>query len=387
MELPGPDLPDTPPDIPVREGARLRGYRTADPADHRDDVDAVLAMASEEVFARWTTVPVPYRREHAERFVREVVPAGWASGRDLTWALEVDGEHAGTVSLRPADDGGAEVGYGLDVRHRGRGHLAAALRALLPWAAARGVAVVRWQAHVGNWPSRRCAWAAGIRVEGVVRRRSAQRGELHDAWVGTWCAGDPTEPATPWLEVPRVELPSAGAVLRPWADDDVPRVVQACTDPTTRRWLTQLPEPYGPEQARAFVEGLRADAAQGHAVGWCVADAASGTALASTTLFGLGQGGRPAEVGYWAHPDARGRGVVTAALRAAARHALLPADVGGLGLPAVLVRAEPGNAASVAVARRARMHPAGWDLAPDGEGRPPVRLDRFLLTASDLDGA
>ena len=277
------------------------------------------------------------------------------------------------------------AGFGLDARHRGRGVLSASLRTLLPWAAEHGCEAVRWSAHVGNWASRRVAWATGFRVEGTVRRAEVQRGELRDCWVGTWCAGDPTGPATTWLDVPRVDL--GDVVLRPWDDRDAPRVVEACTDPLTRRWLPQLPTPYGPEQAAAFVDDMRLGAAEGRTVGWCAADARTDLALASVTLFGLGQGFRPAELGWWAHPDARGRGVVTAGARAAARHALLPADVGGLGLPAVLVRAEPGNGPSRAVAQRAGFAGAGWDLAPGSqEGRPDL-LDRFVLRAQDLRAA
>ncbi|WP_298992084.1 GNAT family N-acetyltransferase [uncultured Pseudokineococcus sp.] len=373
-------LPTAAPDLEAGGGVRLRAYR-------EDDVDAVLAMASEAEFARWTTVPVPYRREDAEAFVREVVPAGWASGEAMTWALEVDGEHAGNVALRTTGtDGVLSVGYGLDARYRGRGAVSAALRVLLPWAAERGAAAARWSAHVGNWPSRRAAWAAGFRVEGAVRRAELQRGELRDCWVGTWAAGDPTAPATPWLDVPRVDL--GDVVLRSWRDEDAGRVVEACTDPLTRRWLPRLPERYELQDARDFVEGMRRDAAEGHAVAWCAAEARDDRCLASVTLFALGQGGRPAEIGYWAHPDARGRGVVTTGVRAAARHALLPAEVGGLGLPAVLVRAEPGNAASRAVALRAGFAPAGWDLAGGGEpDDPPTPLDRFVLRAQDLPDA
>ena len=372
-------LPDRAPELRAAAGVLLRGYR-------EDDADAVAATAVDETFARWTTVPVPYRRADAERFVTEVVPAGWASGEVLTWALDVDGRHAGNVALRRTTTPGVwSVGFGLDADHRGRGALSAALRALLPWAAGRGVAAVRWSGYVGNWASRRVAWATGFRVEGTVRRAEVQRGELRDCWVGTWVAGEPTTPAEPWLDVPRVELDDV--VLRPWAAGDVPRVVEACTDPLTRRWLATLPDPYGPEQAAAFVEDMRLGAAEGRAVGWCLADARSGDALASVTLFGLGAGMRPAEIGYWAHPDARGRGAVTTGVRAAARHALLPQEVGGLGLPAVLVRAEPGNGPSRAVAERAGFAPAGWDVAPGGDEGESRRFDRFVLVADDLPAA
>ena len=378
--------PAAPPVLAVADGVRLRPVTDG-------DVDAVAAAAAEPRFARWTTVPVPYAREDAAAWVRAAA-AGWDDGSALTWAVEVDGRYAGAVDLQVAGDGGVSVGYALAASARGRGVMTAGLRTLLPWAAAHGAAVVRWQAHVGNWASRRAAWAAGVRVEGTVRRQSAQRGVLHDCWVGTWVPGDPVTPVTPWLDVPRVALPDVGAELRPWRDDDAARVVGACTDPLTRRWLPHLPSPYTEEEALGFVGAMRTDAADGHAVGWCLADGPApgedvGRALASVTVFGLGQGARPAEVGYWAHPDARGRGVVTAGVRAAVRHALLPEDVGGLGLPAVLLRVERGNAASAAVAHRAGGRPAGHDVAPgpaaaDGSTGPLHELERFLVRAEDV---
>jgi RimJ/RimL family protein N-acetyltransferase len=56
--------------------------------------------------------------------------------------------------------------------------------------------------------------------------------------------------------------------------------------------------------------------------------------------------GREAEVGYWTHPSARGRGVMTQACGAAVRHAFAPEEHGGLGLQRLLVFAAVGNTAS-----------------------------------------
>jgi hypothetical protein len=51
---------------PTLTGARvrLRPWRA-------DDADAVLAACQDAEIQRWTEVPVPYRREHAEGFVGE----------------------------------------------------------------------------------------------------------------------------------------------------------------------------------------------------------------------------------------------------------------------------------------------------------------------------
>jgi RimJ/RimL family protein N-acetyltransferase len=53
------------------------------------------------------------------------------------------------------------------------------------------------------------------------------------------------------------------------------------------------------------------------------------------------------EVGYWTHPDARGRGVMTEAVRAVVKHAFEPA---GLDRMRLVLHAAAGNPASNAVA-------------------------------------
>jgi RimJ/RimL family protein N-acetyltransferase len=53
-----------------------------------------------------------------------------------------------------------------------------------------------------------------------------------------------------------------------------------------------------------------------------------------------------AEVGYWAHPDARGRGVMTEAVRRVSRHAFIDTEDGGLGLHRVHATVAVDNVAS-----------------------------------------
>ena len=70
---------------------------------------------------------------------------------------------------------------------------------------------------------------------------------------------------------------------------------------------------------------------------------------------------------------------MTAAVRLAARHALLPADVGGLGRARVVLRAAAGNTASRRVAERAGFRRTGVDrqaeLLGDGTVDDLVRFD------------
>ena len=40
--------------------------------------DSVYTAAQDPDIQRWTTIPSPYLREHAQSFTRQMVPEGWA---------------------------------------------------------------------------------------------------------------------------------------------------------------------------------------------------------------------------------------------------------------------------------------------------------------------
>jgi RimJ/RimL family protein N-acetyltransferase len=173
---------------------------------------------------------------------------------------------------------------------------------------------------------------------------------------------------------------AAGPVqLRAWHDGDVERVQQACSDVESQRWLTALPSPYRRADAEAYVASRAEEMALGHAVYWCVADPTSDTCLASMALMLGGRGDATGELGWWAHPDARGRGVVTRAARLAAEHAFADSARGGLGLRRLLVRTRVGNAASAAVATRLGFTLVGRDRSAvadrDGARHDELRFD------------
>jgi RimJ/RimL family protein N-acetyltransferase len=125
--------------------------------------------------------------------------------------------------------------------------------------------------------------------------------------------------------------------------------------PLTQHWLAHLPSPYQLADAQFYVRSREEQHATARGLYWCVADPDTDLCLASVALFGLTGSYPEPEVGYWAHPDARGRGAMTEATRLVLRHAVLPATDGGLGLRRVSLRAAAGNAASIAVADAAGM--------------------------------
>jgi RimJ/RimL family protein N-acetyltransferase len=326
-----------------------------------EDAEGVYEQCNDPLSRQWTTVPVPYGRDDALTFVTGVVPKGWAGGR---WAFAVEAEDddgtprfCGTVELRDEGSGRAELAYGAHPWARGRGIIHRALELLLDWGfGARGLQTVIWWANVGNWASRRTAWRLGFTCDGTVRRWLVQRDELLDAWVGVLHAGDERSPRNEWLDVPRV----AGdrVVLREFRDDDVPRIVEACSDERTSHWLWRMPRPYTEPDARAYLVTAVEKPATGTGVGWAVADPVSDELLGSITLFDL-KPGRDAEIGYWTHPAVRGRGVMTEACGLAVRHAFTPAEDGGLGLVRLGISAAEGNAASHRVITANSFRPMG----------------------------
>jgi RimJ/RimL family protein N-acetyltransferase len=295
-----------------------------------DDVDRCVEQCLDPQSVRWTTVPVPYTRDEAKRFVREVMPQRWEIDAEWGFAVEYEGRFGGTISLRNEGEGRAEIAFGAHPDVRGTGAMVRACRLLLSWGfEQRDLRTVVWYAYVGNWASRRLAWQLGFSHDGTLRGWLSQRGELRDTWVGTLRRGEELAPRHPWLEPAVIELDDLR--LRPQAEHDLPRIVSGCADPECVRWM-RLPEPVTAESARAnWAEELHR-MALATAVRWVVADPADDRLLGIVSLFGMGEralGG--AELGYWVHPEARRRGVATAAARAAARHALLPTEDGGLG--------------------------------------------------------
>lgn len=369
--VPAPTLTDGP--------LTLRGHRD-------DDADALVEQHRDPDSERWTTAPTPYRLADARAWIescRRRWEQGPADGAELTFVVEADGRYAGQVGLRPDGVGGALIGFGLHPAARGRGVMSGAVRMALVWGFSDlGLDVVQWRAYVGNWASRRVAWATGFRVEGTVRALEVQRGRRRDAWIGTITAGDVMRPTAPWFDVPRVVADhrrGAAVVLRRHVDEDAVRIAQACADPQCQYWLPGLPSPYTVADAVRYLADREEQHASGTGVYWAVADAEDDRLLGVVSLTDVDLRVGSAEVGYWVHPAERGRGVAATAARLAARHALLPAEDGGLGLHRVGLRVADGNTASQRAAQRAGFTPAGRDRSAevlrDGSRRDFLRYD------------
>ncbi len=356
------DFPDAVPVLVDDEtGVALRPHAPS-------DVPRLVEQCRDPETVRWTSIPVPdhgYGPAEAAGFL-EHVTAGWREGTLLSWAIAepaAPGVYCGSIDLKLQGHGLAEVGFVLHPDARGRRLASTALRLVRDFAfdVAR-LQALRWRAVVGNWPSRRVAAAAGWRYEGLVRRCLPHRDRLLDAWVATLLPSDPRTPQ-PWLDPP--VLTGDGYRLRPFREDDADRVVEACADPRSQHWLASLPGDYRSQHALSYIRGSREMAAQGTGFVWCVADLADDRCLASISLEGFGGYARRAEIGYWAHPEVRARGVVTAATRLVTAYAEEHRLVDSL-----LIRAAAGNAASRRVAVVAGFREVGVLLRaePLGDG-------------------
>jgi RimJ/RimL family protein N-acetyltransferase len=351
-----------PEDVPVLSDGvvTLRAHR-------EDDIDRIIEQATDPVSISWTVVPVPYGREQAVEWIGTLVPAGWRDGSDLHLAIEYEGRFAGSAGLRPESQGSAEIAYGLHPDARGRGVAARATHLLLDWAfGERGHSVVTWRAPVGNWPSRRVAWAAGFQLGPTIPRMLVQRGERHDAWTGWICAGDSRSPKVRWLEVPVLETGTLR--LRAWTDDDGDRLVEASNDPRLRRFIPHSPLPHSTAHVAAYLLRVHQAASEAKRLSWCVADRDTDEALGNIALFDFEADGS-AQLGYWAHPKARGQGVLSQAARTVADWALAPEPT-GFGLRRLYLFAAVSNAASRRVAEEAGFTHVGTErqAAPVGPG-------------------
>ncbi|MQY15730.1 hypothetical protein SRB5_59200 [Streptomyces sp. RB5] len=161
------------------------------------DTEAVYVACQDPEIPRWTTVPQPYTREHAQIFVTEICAAGWRA--DTSYNLAVtrrdDGALVGAVGLvrlslaEPVRT--AELGYWTAKEQRGHGYTAEAGDALSTWALRTlGVERLEWLAEAGNEASRAVALRIGFTLEGTLRAQIPRGDTRRDAWIGSLLPSD-----------------------------------------------------------------------------------------------------------------------------------------------------------------------------------------------------
>lgn len=147
---------------------------------------------------------------------------------------------------------------------------------------------------------------------------------------------------------------------------DIDAIFEACRDPETLKWVT-LPLDYDRDRAVSFVEGYAPGWwERGDGAVWVIADA-SGDYAGQLDLRINPRDRQVADVGFLTAPHARGRGYMTAALRAAVEFGFAE-----LRLERIEWRAHLGNDGSRRVAEKAGFIYEGIQRAGS-----PQRGERF----------
>jgi RimJ/RimL family protein N-acetyltransferase len=327
--------------VPVlhADGLLLRAWRDS-------DADGVLALADDEATRRWSS---SLRRVHtpadALAWLRERVPRGtdWAVVDPATDHL------LGRAGLHHFDeeDQVAEIGYGVMPAHRRTGVASRAVAEVTRYGFdTLDLARISLEHATGNVSSCAVARVCGFAPEGV-KRAALPRGDggFDDVHLHSRLASDPPGPLEPGpAPIEPVEI-AAGAyqLCVPNPELDAAAVVAAVDDDAIRLFN---PGPTTVEEAYAWCRG-RADWSVGTHASWLVKDT-SGVLLGAVSVFQIDHRSMAGEAGYWVTRDARGRGVASSALAAAARFAFE-----GLGLVRVELFHALENTASCRTALRA----------------------------------
>lgn len=342
---------------------------------HRDsDIPRIISNCNDPRTLAWLPLPRPYDEACARDFLA-TIRQHWRAGEQQFWALEVDGEYAGTINLHRRSPGASELGYNGHPSVRGRGVMTAASRLVTGYAFdVQHLSTVTWRAGRGNWASRRVAWATGFTVDGVWPAQSTDgSGNTEDLWIGHLDAGGPRGvPAHPWWEPKPLE--DKGIRLRAWRDDETLQP----TDEVAQHFVEEM-QPT-PETYAAWLLQRRERMAAGSAIFWCIADSVTDEPIGGIQLLHLdavftrGSG----LLGYWLYPSARGRGVIAEAIELLRPHAFADRSdhcgSTGVGLHRLQAGTDVANLASARVLRRAGFRQVGeeqgvltyGDRAPTG---------------------
>jgi len=152
-----------------------------------DDIDAITLACQDPDVVRWTVVPAPYLREHAEAYVESAQPS-YATRERLPYVIADAATDAliGSAGFHHVNvvDGSAELGYWVAPSARQRGVARRAARLQLNAAPLFGLRHIEALIEAANFASIAVARGAGFVDSGEVRE-SLLRDTVrhHSVWV------------------------------------------------------------------------------------------------------------------------------------------------------------------------------------------------------------
>jgi RimJ/RimL family protein N-acetyltransferase len=155
-----------------------------------------------------------------------------------------------------------------------------------------------------------------------------------------------------------IEIIASDLLLRPPQPSDLEAVIAACRDPEIPRFIPLVAVPYEEGDAMAWLAAVERAWQESDERTFVITDRARGTLLGAVTV--RLEGG---SVGYWLAPDARGRGVMTKAVKAVVDWARTEH-----GIKRLFLTTHPDNLSSQRVAER-----AGFVRVGSTDHQPPFR--------------
>jgi RimJ/RimL family protein N-acetyltransferase len=153
-----------------------------------------------------------------------------------------------------------------------------------------------------------------------------------------------------------ITLTGDGITLREWRQDDLDDLVELLDEPDVARW-TPMPSPFDMAAGIAYLKRAHQGRTGGQRIQLAITTDGH-QPLGEVLLFGVDSGLKEAELGYLVGAAYRRRGLAARSLSLLSGYARST-----LGLSRLLLRIDPGNVASCAVAQR-----CGYRLT----GEPPI---------------
>lgn len=138
-----------------------------------------LYVGDERVALNLAVVPHPYPDGAAEAYIEG---SRDPENTEIIWAMELNNELIGVISITPKDTGRGNIGYWLAPQFWGAGFTPEALEAVVGFARENGFTGLDASVHQGNQGSARVLVKEGFEYVGDSESHSIPRGGMVQSW-------------------------------------------------------------------------------------------------------------------------------------------------------------------------------------------------------------